>query len=158
VTEYEQDWSVSPSGAGGEFSLDDVRHLVSGMDGRQKSALAMYRVHREARTLDQYRLVTYRCPRRCLLLDVFRTPAGPAVYFPPFKLSEEHNQRTAEDARIERTSDGVRRWIERAEMLAIFKSGLYLELNCDHVSRHILTGDEITATITAANDTVIVQE
>lgn len=143
MSEHEQDWSVAVGADG--VDQQEVRALLDGMSGRQRSALAMYRVHRDSGALNEYRLLTYRCPRRCLLLDVFRTPAGPGIYFPPFKLSPEQNERTAEDARTERTSDGIRRWIERAEMLNVFKSGLYLEMNCDHVSRSTLTGAEIRA-------------
>jgi len=74
VNEFEQDWSITIGEEG--FTEQDRRALVGGMRDRQLSALVMYRVHRESRSLDQYRLITYRCPRRCLLLDVFRTPAG----------------------------------------------------------------------------------
>ena len=149
MTDYEFDPSVPLDGpASITAAFDNMEHL-------QRSSLVMYRIHRDSQALEKYRLLTYRCHRRCLLLDVFRTPAGPAVYFPPFKLSPEQNERSAPDARTERTSDGVRRWVERAELLSVFRSGLYLELNCDHVSRHVLTGDAITDAMTTRPGTTI---
>jgi len=132
--------------------------LVTDMVNRQKSALVMYRVHREAGVLDKYRLLTYRCPRRCLLLDVFRTPAGSAVYFPPVKLSPDHNTETAEAARIERTTDGERRWVERADMLAALGNGPRLpplHLNCDHTRSSLALDDIHEALRTLPVGTVI---
>ena len=90
MTGFESGLELPSDGADDAF----VQQLMDAMVSRTKSVLAMYRVHRDSGTLDQYRMVTYRCPRRCLLLDVYQTPGGPAVYFPPFELSAEETKPT----------------------------------------------------------------
>lgn len=132
--------------ADGSLTSENLADMLNGMASRQQSALALHRALSSAPgSACSASLLTYRCRKhRCLLLDVFNTPVGLAIYWPPFKLSPEHNERTADSARIERTSDGQRRWVERADLLrSIDARGMFLEMNCDHVSRHPRTADEI---------------
>ena len=97
---------------------DDIgSRLLAGMTERQERCLHIYRLLRQAGQLERRRLLAYRCPRRCLLLDVFPTPYGPGVFLPAFRLSPEQNMDTSPQARAERTTDGDRRWVERADVL-----------------------------------------
>lgn len=88
-------------------------------------------------------LAEYRCRERCLLLHIWQAPTGRYYYQPPYRLSPEITAlETAESARRKRTSDGYRRWRERAgsvDELIEFAAGgprdvfVGLTLTCDHV-------------------------
>ncbi|MGI9083988.1 MAG: hypothetical protein ACR2FE_01695 [Aeromicrobium sp.] len=135
---------------------ENAHHLMAGLENRKQQALALHRALRGDSGVATNSLLVYRCKRRCLLLDIYNTPVGLAFYLPPFKLSPEENVQTDEDARIERTSDGVRRWIERADLLDSIRHPLFLKLNCDHVRRHPVTEAEIRAAVRRAEAEIVV--
>lgn len=126
------------------ISTEQVAQLLPGMEERQQSALVVYRIARTTGTLYAGRnpvvLASWRCsPRGCLLLDVFQiVGVGLAAYTPPFRQSPELNEETAPTARAQRTSDGERRWVERADVL--LPDELEYWLSCDHLSHVTLTG------------------
>jgi hypothetical protein len=98
---------------------------------RSAEMLAFYRLLRETGELGNKRLLAVRCRRgRCLLLDIFQTPVGPAVCVPRVKFSESRNASTSPAARETRTTDGQRRWNEHADLLEVAGNGW--TLSCDH--------------------------
>jgi hypothetical protein len=87
-------------------------------------------------------LAEYRCRQRCQLLVVWQAP-GPVrlARLRQYKLSPERNAvETVPAARVNRTSDGVRRWNGRVLILDELAgaTGIALDLNCDHHRGHIL--------------------
>lgn len=119
---------------------DDVVRFVGNYEQRKQSALALYRAMKATGMLRRAMLIEYRCPtpRGCLLLGIFATPHGPAWYTPPFKFSPERNARTSPEARSERTTDGDRRWRDRADLLDTEDPWEDLALYCDHTLNTLL--------------------
>ena len=116
------------------------------MQQRMRDTLAVYRVMAASGTTAKNRITVYRCAtHRCLLLDVFNTPAGPAIYFPLARRSPERNATTAPAARETRTTDGDRRWVEHADLLDFYHQGEDYEfkVSCDHVLEHVLPADDV---------------
>lgn len=136
------------------FNLDDAAALRDGMQTRQSSALALYRLARTAGTLSDVVVTSFRCSQaRCLLLDVFNTPVGLAAFIPAIKYSDARNAATAHEARGRRTSDGERRWVEHADLLLPD----YLEywVSCDHVLDARVTGEDARLAATRREATVL---
>lgn len=89
-------------------------------------------------------LLDYRCPKGCLLLHVWQTPAGRKFYLPRYQLSAaKADAETAASAREYRTEDGDRKWPARGgnldELLDFFKhanpNGLMV--SCHHTRRAV---------------------
>lgn len=131
------------------ITLDQARVVREGMQHREQSALAMYRAWRDSDDLGARRVVSYRCRAEgCLLLDVFSTPVGSAVYKPAFRFSPNRNDATHPQARATRTSDGDRRWVETADLLdSDPPAGLGVEYwtQCDHVLDHPLPAERVVS-------------
>lgn len=133
------------------ISEDQARAVVDGMQQRQGSALSTYRLYRNAGLLERQRILSYRCAaHRCLLLDMVRTPVGPAVFLPSFRFSPDANTETDATARLERTTDGERRWVERADTLAVMPAGNGFDywVNCDHVHNQPVPADDLHRMVT----------
>lgn len=130
---------IGPEG----ISLDGVARLIADMDSRQRSALSAYRKLADERAISRARLLSYRCTRGCLLLDVFETTEGPALYWPRHRRSPGANAQTSPEARATRTLDGDRNWIDRAELVSVMRH-FDAELNCDHVRSELVAGAAIS--------------
>lgn len=86
-------------------------------------------------------LAEYRCRERCLLLHIWQTPNGRFYYQPAYRLSPTVAEaETVQSARDKRTTDGYRRWRERAgsldDLLDFVAPGgppVGLTLTCDHL-------------------------
>lgn len=126
--------------------------LSADMVSRTQSALTIYRLNREARRLERARILSYRCnAARCLLLDVFATPAGPAAYLPPFRYSPNTNETSDPQARAELATD-ERRWAERADLLSAMppntRRPFEYWLTCDHVLHYSLSAEQLRQDLT----------
>lgn len=139
-------------------TADDVRDMLDGMRNRETSAMALHRSMEASGSLPRHTRLEYRCRQGgCLLVRVFDTPAGPAIYKPAFRYSPGRNTGTHPNARERLTTDGDRRWQESADLLDIDPpSGLGVELwtNCDHLLDHPLPSERINADL--AGDTRVI--
>jgi hypothetical protein len=92
------------------------------------------------RAMQQSALLEYRCPKGCLLLHVWRSPAGLMFYQPPYKLSPSLNEvRSSPSGRAKNTLDGERRWRATAGVLDEYRGwgpDTTLGLNCHHLNHH----------------------
>lgn len=122
------------------ISLDQVRSLIDGAKTRPVEMVALYETMKKTGELTRNRLVSYRCSKGCLLLDVYQTPDGPAAYRPGFKYSPQANEATSPAARLTRTTDGDRRWVANADM--VLSPPLSYLLACNHVQQ--LTLEAVT--------------
>ena len=135
-------------------TADQWRSMYEVMKHETQSALALYRVMEATGDTARNRILAYRCAaHRCLLLDIFNTPQGPAAYIPRHRLSPEQNASTAESARSTRTVDGERRWVEHADLL--MSDGMQYWLNCDHTLNRELTPETVRADIARHADQVL---
>lgn len=137
-------------------SVEDAIAVREGMQNRENSALALYKMMRTSGQLPGKRLVEYRCRKQgCLVLDVFPTPAGPAVYLPAFRYSPTRNADTHPEARAKRTSDSERRWVESADLLDVDPpAGLGVEywVNCDHLLDYPVPSERVNSDIATRPD------
>lgn len=141
---------------GEPFGLDDAKALRDGTRARQTSSLALYRLARVAGTLGDVVVTSFRCAQaRCLLLDIFHTPVGLAAYKPPVRFSPEHNSGTDPGARVERTTDGDRRWVESADLL--LPDHLEYWVSCDHILNAVITAEQASEAATRRTATVLIQ-
>lgn len=128
---------------GQSTTAGDVRSILDGARRRQRETLALHGMYVQTGTVARETLLEYRCTTaRCLLLRVFRTPLGPAVFLPRYRLSDAENADTDADARAESTSDGIRRWDASADT---FRDWAEYWASCDHVLNHKLPGERIAA-------------
>ena len=110
---------------------------------RPAELLALYERMKHTGQLDRNHLVSYRCKKGCLLLDVFLSPRGPASYKPPFKNSPQANEETHPAARATRTTDGERRWVANVDL--VLSPPLEYWLNCHHLPKKVYTAEEVHA-------------
>jgi hypothetical protein len=116
--------------------------MMKAQEERAVLATAVYRALKSTGKLASHRLLSYRCSRRCLLLDVLRFPAGVVYASPRYKLSPGVNDRASSaSARAERTEDGDRHWRTRAYFA---QDALNAPVTCDHV-RSSISKEEIDA-------------
>ena len=144
------------------FTDEDARDLVAGFRNRTASALVIHRQLEAAGMLRQRTRLEYRCRsnrRGCLLLRVFDTPAGPAVYKPPVRYSPAKNAYTHPDARAKNTTDGDRRWEASADLLDTDPpagAGVELWVSCDHVHNYVIPSERVNADLRKHSGGVIV--
>lgn len=135
---------------------DFVRQLAEMFAaGKDRTALAesVYDALEAPGKLSSHRVLTYRCPRRCRLLEVIVTPQGLLLAFPRYKMSPTVNaERSSESGRAKNTEDGDRRWRRRAFFA---ESVGNCPLNCDHV-REVLELERIDADRAAGLTEVVV--
>lgn len=90
---------------------------------------------------------TYRCVRRCSLLELYRTPGGMIAFIPPYRLSPRMNSETSTDeGRRANTIDGDRRWKGRAFPL---DTRFDYSLQCNH-AQGLITGEQIARNLSEA--------
>lgn len=127
------------------FSRDDARALISGTKDRQQSVLILHRLMEDTGGRP---LVTYRCrAHKCQLLDVFSTPEGIAVWFPPAKFSPEYTEdHTDAVARAQKTTDeDGRRWAERGDLVLNSPDDMEYWVSCDHLLNAVVRVDRVRA-------------
>jgi hypothetical protein len=114
--------------------MTDDNPLAQARDeARQRSAIASaaYQALKSTGALSSHRLIAYRCPRRCLLLDVINIPQGVILHRPSYKLSPSLNESSSNEAgRASNTTDGDRRWRQNTGFVSEWGN---VPLNCDHV-------------------------
>lgn len=121
---------------------------------RSELASALYDRLRASGKLGSHRVLTYRCPRRCLLLDVLRLPHGFLVACPRYKLSPGVNETTSTaEGRQRHTEDGDRRW--KGQVFFSTDAAGY-SLNCDHVAGYHLTEEAFDRDIEGDKSVVVI--
>jgi len=109
---------------------DDFAAVVRRAKERDQLADETYRALRSTGRLSKQRALAYRCPRRCLLLDVVPTPQGLLLHVPRYKLSPQLNaELTSGSGRAKNTEDGDRRWLGQS---FFEEAAVNCSLTCDH--------------------------
>ena len=92
-----------------------MRRMSEETDRRREVVLAEYRAM-TPKVLKQKLLAEYRCRKKgCVLLHVWNTPTGRKYYQRAYGLpSSVAEAESVESARQTRTTDGYRKWVERA--------------------------------------------
>lgn len=129
-----------------------IRSMLDNLRSEQANALRAYHVLQDHKMINRARLVTYRCQSaRCLLADVYQTPAGVAVYRSRYRKSPASNDlRSVAQAREKRTMDGDRRWRETASLLSEFTgmgSLVWIPVSCDHIEEALILPAAIEAEV-----------
>jgi|SRR5699024_2708576 len=116
---------------------------------------AVYAALKTTGQLKSHRVVTYRCPQRCMLLDVLNLPdpLGVVVHIPRYRLSPGLNAQTSSaDGRANNTEDGDNHWqgwtAPRAQVSRP-------ELTCKHVMVP-LEDEDLDAAISSRRAEVVV--
>lgn len=110
---------------------DPLRAAYDQTRDRNAQARAVYDALRTTGKVSSHRLLTYRCPRRCLLLDVVNTPDGLILHRPRYKLSPRLNAESSnESGRTKNTEDGDRRWTANTGFVESWGN---VPLTCDHL-------------------------
>lgn len=136
------------------ISAEQVAALRDDYEKRPAELLALYEKMRETGDLNRNRLVSYRCQKGCLLLDVFLTPRGPASYKPPFSYSPKANEVTSPDARATRTTDGERRWVANVDL--VLPPPLEYWLSCKHVHNLVHMAERVHSDLTERHQKPII--
>lgn len=132
--------------AADEFARAMSAHLAEKHE-RDRTASDYYALLRRTGRLSSHRLLTYRCARRCLLLDLVNTPRGVIAHLPRYKLSPDVNAATSsEDGRAKNSEDGDRRWPSRTFM---YSADWQLGVTCDHVAHQLIPHDRIAEDVAA---------
>lgn len=129
---------------------------VDEREHRRRAAEAAYGALRGQGKLGSHRVLTYRCARRCLLLDVLRfpEPVGIIVHQPRYKLSPTRNaESSSESGREKNTEDGDRRW--RSRFYGVDEL-LNAALTCDHLSHVVISRERIESDATSSRREVLI--
>lgn len=117
-------------------------------------AAAAYAALKATGKLSSHRLLTYRCERRCLLLDVINLPQGVVLHQPSYKLSPSINEVTSnESGRAKNTRDGARRWQAQTYFASEF---INAALVCDHLQYRVIDRDDVQADLDAGHTEMVV--
>ncbi len=125
-------------------------------DSRQRTALATaaYEALKQAKRLSSHRLITYRCPRRCLLLDVLNLPQGVVLHQPAYKLPPAVNEAaSSESGRVANTTDGRNHWQAQTFFA---EDCANVSTNCPHVHQAVVDKTEIQADLDAGHTEVTI--
>ncbi len=122
---------------------------------RQRTALAAstYRALKDARKLRSHRIITYRCPDRCLLLDVLNTPAGVIFHQPGYKLPPAVNEATSSESGRGKHAGNGNRWSPRRYFA---EDCLSVLTDCAHVHQVVLDKAAIQADLDAGHSEMTV--
>lgn len=116
--------------------MDDdaqLRALFAALESDSARADATYRALKSTGALKSHRLLTYRCPKRCMLLDVVNLPApvGLIVHSPRYRLSPGLNAASSSaSGRAKNTEDGDNHWKAHTFPVRAMSRPL---LTCDHL-------------------------
>ena len=131
-----------------------LRRMFEDTRARVDAARAFYEMLHRRGELKSHRVLTYRCPQRCLLLDVLQTSQGLLVHSARYKLSATVNESSSSPSgRLNNTEDGGRHW--KAHTFPI-DLAVNLTANCDHVRGLVIEVDTVRADVAAARREVIV--
>ncbi len=129
--------------------------LIRDGKSRTEAAEAFYQMLERRGEIRSHLVVTYRCPRRCLLAQVLRTNQGLIVHRARYKLSPGLNsQASSESGRSKNTEDGDRRWKASTFYL---DQAVNVTLDCDHLRAAILEVPRIEADIKARHAEVVIR-
>jgi len=133
---------------------EDATDLFRASRERSDIAAAVYRALRSKGELGSHRILSYRCPSRCLLVDVLNLPQGVIFHVPAYKLSPQVNDAASSpEGRAKNTSDGQRRW----KAHTFFQEDcVNVSLNCDHVRQVVLEKVDIQKALDARHAEVVV--
>lgn len=123
----------------------ELREALNAAKHRSAVAAATYQTLKKVGKLKSHRIITYRCPSRCLLLDVVNLPQGVLFHQPPYKLPPAVNEANSSDrGRRANTSDGDLRWIPQTYFA---NDCVNVSANCSHVHQVVVDKAEIQADI-----------
>jgi len=123
---------------------------------QQRAALAAatYQALKQRRRLKSHRIITYRCPDRCLLLDVLNLPQGVVFHQPAYKLPPAVNAAASSTrGREKHTRDGDRRW---QSWTYFAEDCTNVSTNCVHVHQVVLDKAEVKADLDAGHAEMVV--
>lgn len=125
----------------------DIASKVDALADRSDLADKTYAALEATGRLAKQRALTYRCPSRCLLLEVIPTRLGLLLHVPRYKLSPRLNAEASSAAgRAKNTEDGDRHWKARS----FFEdTALGLSVSCDHVRSVVVGLEDIHADLDA---------
>lgn len=133
--------------------MSDEAATSASTEQRHAEAMAVVRLLRESGHRRQYLLLAYRCDgrgraRRCLLAEVYGTPAGPVLFLPggrahPAFAQPENGARHPDRARFLRQEDAVD--VDADSYLASSS----MTFSCKHYRHVDRTPVEILADVTA---------
>ena len=138
------------------MKYESLSEMIAHQDEIQRLAAAAYDATRKLGKLSSHRLLSYRCPRRCLLLDVaqFPAPVGVVLHTPGYKRSPTVNEATSTAAgRAANTVDGDRRWKAHTFLP---EQAINVTLACDHVESVLLDLETVQADLDARRREVTV--
>jgi hypothetical protein len=115
---------------------------------RAASAAATYRALKDTRKLSSHRIITYRCPDRCLLLDVLNLPAGVIFRQPGYKLPPAVNDATSSESGRAKHAGNGNSWNPRTYFA---EDCIYVSTDCAHVHQVVLDKTEIQADLDAGH-------
>lgn len=132
---------------------DDIHSLFANSAAQRELAVKYIEMLKATKQASKRVTTTYRCERRCALLEAYNTVHGIILYFPRYKLSEQVNaQDSSEAGRLRNTEDGHRHWKSSADFLV---PNLSLPVQCDH-ERISVQSDDVAAAVSAGTREVIV--
>ena len=110
---------------------------------------------KQKKRLNSHRILTYRCPSRCLLLDVLSFPQGVVFHQPAYKLPPAVNEATSSEAgRARNTDDGIRRWKPRTYFAEDCGN---VSINCAHVHQLVIDKAGIEDDLDAGHTEIVLQ-
>lgn len=131
-----------------------IGEALARLDARTDEANAFYVMLKRRGSLKDHRAVSYRCPKRCLLVDVLTTAGGLIVHVPAYKLSPVVNeQSSSESGRATNTTDGDRRW--KAHTFPV-SAAINVTCTCDHLRNFVLDVSTIEADASARRGEVVI--
>lgn len=135
---------------------DDLTDQLRASRERSDIAAAVYRALRSKGELSSHRILSYRCPSRCLLVDVLNLPQGVIFHVPAYKLSPQVNDAASSpEGRAKNTSDGQRRWNAHT----FFQEDcVNVSLSCDHVRQVVLDKADIQKDLDARHAEVVLKQ
>ena len=133
---------------------EDLADLFRAARERSDIAAAVYRALKSKGELRSHRILSYRCPSRCLLVDVLSLPQGVIFHVPAYKQSPKVSDATSSpEGRAKNTSDGQSRWVAHTFFA---QDCINVSLNCDHVLQGVLDKADIQADLDARHAEVVV--
>lgn len=132
----------------------NIGEAMALLQSRTDDANAFYAMLKKRGSLKDHRAVTYRCSKRCLLVDVLTTAQGLIIHVPAYKLSPAVNEQNSNaSGRAANTTDGDRRWKGHTFPSA---AAINVTLACDHLHHKLLEMDVIEADSAARRGEVVV--
>ncbi len=131
-----------------------LRDEVRAMRDRTALAGSVYAALKRSQQLKSHRVIDYRCPQRCLLLDVLNLPQGALFHQTGYKLPPAVNDATSSaSGRAKNTRDGKNHWEARTYFA---EDCVNVSLDCAHVHQVVIDKTQVQADIDTGRVEMIV--